>query len=304
MSIWMVLLFGFAAAQDVFEATSAIVRRLDVVAVSPDVSVKVRIQASPGQQILVKAPSGSQWRVSEREHRLELARSGEVEITGPPRDLQVVAALIQGRASGWDAPLSFAAREAQLVVDGGRGSLRVDALQGSSVVQRREGKVEVEGADLQTQVTDGEGALAWTGRSGKVEVLRRRGDMELRGYRSAISVRESQGAVRFLTQQGPVDLVKHHGRVKGESSDGAVTASVVEMVDFRVTTKDGRVTLSLPEGLGASVLAESRDADVITPKALQVKRDEDMRVARGELPGASKGVIAIRTENALIRIKN
>lgn len=270
------------------------------------VNTKLRMISNSALDFTIRSSSvgGAEARVDGKDLIVTLNNvTANLEIQGPARETTVSWGHGEVIIDKWSAPIEVAGQNLQVKITGGEGPVKVYANHGKADIKGRRGAVTIEGAELNTNIEGNDGALWLGGRTGGVNVTGSKGNVEYSSFQGPLNIKDHMGSLDFEANSAALSLVKHHGSVRGTSNDGNITAKLADPVDFRVVTKDGRVTVSVPPGVGATVSAESKEADIVAPKSINVKRDEDRRVARGDLPGASKGFISVSTENALIRIK-
>ncbi len=160
--------------------------------------------------------------------------------------------------------------------------------------------LEVDGGRVRS---DGPGGGNWAV-SFKIEVPRRT-DVELRSVNGGISLRELDGQMRFTTKNGGIALRNVAGDVKGSSMNGGITVSLEDGAWYGegldVETKNGGVSLSIPEGFSADLQVGTVNGNIHTDFPVTVKgritNRLDVRLGGGGAP------LRLMTTNGGVRIE-
>lgn len=166
-----------------------------------------------------------------------------------------------------------------------------------------------------------------TTRDGSIVVERVDGPLELRTDDGSVRVSETAGDMLIVTRDGSITLERVAGRIDARTGDGSIRVngtpagvlletrdgSVVvraergtAMTDeWSVRTGDGSVVVEVPEDFGAEIDAETRDGSVRTDLAIEGaadRRGEERRRLKGRL-GDGGHVLKLRTNDGSIRIR-
>ena len=160
-------------------------------------------------------------------------------------------------------------------------------------------RIEVSGGDVRAYGPDGGN---W-GVSLRIEVPRRT-DVELNAFNGGITLRDLDGQVRFRTKNGGVTLENLSGDIQGQSMNGGVTVKFDESAFFGegldVETKNGGVTLVIPEGFSADLETSTVNGSIHTEFPIEVNgklsNKLDVRLGGGGSP------IRLVTKNGGVKI--
>lgn len=167
-------------------------------------------------------------------------------------------------------------------------------------------------------------------RDGSIIVERIDGRLELRTDDGSVRVSEAPGDMTIVTRDGSITLERVAGRVDARTGDGSIrvsgspsslvletrdggvtvqaNADTVMQQDWSVRTGDGSVVMELPSAFAADIDAETQDGSVRTDLPVagaadgDRQRREQRRVLRGKL-GAGGRTIKLRTNDGSIRLR-
>ena len=310
MMLWLLCWMSFAESK-MYKTPAQGVQRIVIQAGQIQGSGKLRVIEEAGSAQFIVRMDGKQssglptMRVENASLIIEASNvPWDIEVRGPSVVLD--ASWLQGEVSveNWRAPIKLAGQKLQTRISGGEGGeVKVFSDDGKATVENRKSRVQLDGSTLEMNVQNCEGEVALGAKSAKILAAGNQGPIQLESYQGTAQLKQNKGTLEFHGFRTAMNLEKHGGSVRGDTTEGAIQASLQEPVDFRVQSKEGRVSVSVPQGVGATVVAETSDADILVPNTIQVKRDEDKRLARGELPGNNKGFVSVKTDSSLIRIK-
>ncbi|MBM3751515.1 MAG: DUF4097 domain-containing protein [Acidimicrobiia bacterium] len=163
---------------------------------------------------------------------------------------------------------------------------------GSIVVDRLNGRLELKTTDGTVRTTETSGTL-----------LVESGD-------GSIRIEDVAGIVEARTDDGAVRVTGVPSSVRVRSGDGSVVLRVrrgaIMTDDWMITTRDGSIVAELPEGFNALIEAEPGSGDRARSDlelADQVGGTREQRTLRGRL-GTGGKLLTLRTGDGSIRITN
>lgn len=172
-----------------------------------------------------------------------------------------------------------------------RTNLIVRTPDGSIVVERVEGRVELHSGDGSIRVAETAGELLAETGDGSIELDDVRGNVEAR------------------TNDGTIRLSGMPSRVRARSGDGSIVMRIrtgtTMSDDWMVATDDGTIAVELPEGFAAQIEAESGDGRVRNDLPLVVASGGSGRENRlvGTL-GAGGRKLTVRSGDGTIRLSS
>ena len=172
--------------------------------------------------------------------------------------------------------------------------LKLDSGDGSVVIKRVNGKINIHTGD------------------GSVHVTEAKGDLVVHTGDGSIQAAEIDGHVDVETRDGSITIEGVLRAVRADSGDGSITLTArkgsVMDVDWAVTTGDGSIQVRVPDGFGAEVDAESGDGgvriDTLSGQTGDGAKGEshDRRSARSKIGEGGK-VLKLRTGDGSISLK-
>jgi hypothetical protein len=186
---------------------------------------------------------------------------------------------------------SFTSPSARLIVNAPHKiNLAVRTADGSIVVERLEGKLELRTSDGRIRATESGGDL-----------LAESGD-------GSLTLEDVSGRVEARTDDGGITVSGVPGAVRARSGDGSIALRIrrgaVMTEDWMVATSDGSISAELPEDFNAMIEAEpGSDSRARSDLALAdaVGGTREQRSLRGRL-GAGGKVFVLRTGDGSIRL--
>lgn len=187
----------------------------------------------------------------------------------------------------------FTSPRARLIVNAPR---RVNVIartgDGSIVVDRLDGRIELKTADGSVRATETAGSLFIESGDGSIRIEDVAGVVEARTDDGTIRVSGSPSSLRVRSGDGSVVLRIRRGAVMTD--------------DWLVTTRDGSIVAELPEGFNALIEAEPGSGDRARSDLQltdQVGGTREQRTLRGRL-GAGGKLLTLRTGDGSIRLTN
>lgn len=164
------------------------------------------------------------------------------------------------------------------------------------------------------QARTGDGAISATGLSGAIDL--QTGDGSVKGSRlagtvtistgdGAVALEDVTGEVSVRTGDGSVRIAGRPTRLAAHTGDGAVVVTVggttAMSADWDITTGDGSVALSFPDGFGAEIDAGTGDGRIVADDfGLEAEGEQKDRL-RGRI-GDGGRTVRVRTGDGGIRI--
>lgn len=130
-------------------------------------------------------------------------------------------------------------------------------------------------------------------------------DVRLRSSNGSLSVTGVKGAMRLRTSNGSIRLMDVGGDVEADTSNGSVNATVSgsswDGAGLNVTTSNGSVRLTLPDGYNARLVAGTSNGSINVDFPVTVRgrigRDIDTNL------GSGGPALRLRTSNGSVRIQ-
>ncbi len=233
------------------------------------------------------------------------------------------------RDRGWDDDSSrtcevreYTLPPGPLTVDGGRnGGIRVEGWDrneiGIQAIVTARGRDEAEAARLasEVQVQAGGGKVMSTGPSTQGRAswsvsyrirVPRQNDLDLSANNGGISIVEVAGTIRFDTTNGGVRLSDVGGDVRGATRNGGVAIALGgrqwDGTGLDVETRNGGVTLSIPDGYNADLTTRTVNGGFRTEFPLTLQGELTARNGISTTLGAGGAPVSVRTTNGGVRI--
>lgn len=176
-----------------------------------------------------------------------------------------------------------------------QSALKLDSGDGSVVIKRVNGKINIHTGD------------------GSVHITEAKGDMYVRTGDGSIQASEIDGHVDVETRDGSITIEGTLRAVRADSGDGSIkltarTGSAMD-ADWAASTGDGSIEVRVPDGFGAEVDAASSDGRVRIDKlggqqdGRERGESRDHSSARGKIGDGGK-VLKLRTGAGSISLKN
>jgi DUF4097 and DUF4098 domain-containing protein YvlB len=152
--------------------------------------------------------------------------------------------------------------ETDISVDGARGGVKAETLEGDSVVRDAGGEMSLRSVDGEITVTRSQGSLEANGAGGDVAILDFEGD---------ISVESIDGDIRLEEISS--------SRVEAKTVDGEILydGTVSEDGRYKLTTHDGDVTVSIPADVNANISVATFDGDFEADFPVRLESAEGQR---------------------------
>jgi DUF4097 and DUF4098 domain-containing protein YvlB len=207
---------------------------------------------------------------------VDAGRNGGVQVTGWDRNEIRVRAVVNAHA-----PTQSDARQ----------------LAGGVQVQAGSGRVTSSGP-----TTDRE---EWWSVSFRIDVPRRT-DLDLSANNGGISITAVNGTLRFATSNGGVRLQDVAGDVRGETRNGGVSVTLGgtrwEGAGLDVTTTNGGVTLSIPDGYNAALTTRTVNGTFRSDYPITLQGELSPRRGISTTLGSGGAPVSVRTTNGGLKI--
>lgn len=251
-------------------------------------------------EVLVRSPhSKASW---EKTLQNQVMPSFEMQISGPPKALDL--ALRDGtlKIDNWSAPLKIYAQKGSVTINGGEGELTLGIQEGQVNLNARKGSTSIDSYAAKISSRSGEGGLRVVNFSGNTNIEAHQGAVDLNGYQGEFDVSKGRGRVDFDVDRSTVKINGRSGDIRGQSGQGALIATTSGQAEVRVTTKEGNVSLNMA-GSGAQVNIGTEEGQIYAPNYLRLSRLPTMKLMQGRLRGKESGQVYVRSESGSIRLR-
>ena len=175
-----------------------------------------------------------------------------------------------------------APRRITLVARSGDGSIDASDFEGAVELDSGDGRILASRVEGRLKAHTGDGSILVDQATGQVDAESGDGSIEIAGRLSDLTVRSGDGRVRV------------------EATDGSVMKG-----EWRLTTGDGSIRLSVPDGFNAEIDAHTGDGSIrvegIDPPARQDRDRSDRRDLQGRL-GSGGPVLRLRSGDGSIEV--
>lgn len=283
---------------------------------TPDLRVETndaRIEVRSWQRNEIAARVETEgWEISDNEVRVIDRQSGDrvdLEVRVPKFDWS----LFQNHRRSVKIEISVPAK-ANLDLRTGDGAVSVESVEGTVHVRSGDGAIRAENLRGDVQLSSGDGRidasrLAGTIRlstsDGAIDVRDAEGDVELSSGDGRIDATGMQAALRAKTSDGRLTADGRFTRLDLRSGDGAVSATVREgsrmESDWFLNSRDGSITLRLPEVFPAELDASTGDGRVTLDFPVTVSGSLTQSRIRGTIQGGGPR-LELRTSDGAIHV--
>jgi Putative adhesin len=198
------------------------------------------------------------------------------------------------QVEGWDRN---EIRVQSIVRANARSQARAKELATAVQIQVGGGRVSASGPD-----TDGR---EWWSVSYRINVPRKN-DLDLSARNGGITINGVAGNLRFDTNNGGVKLSDLAGNVRGSTRNGGLTVSLTgrgwDGDGIDVSTTNGGVTLSIPDGYNAQLEARTMNGGFRTDYPITVTGDLNTRRGVSTALGSGGAPVRVRTTNGGVKI--
>jgi hypothetical protein len=225
-----------------------------------------------------------------------------VSVVGPSRPLDVSWHEGPIKVDRLDAELHVTSVKSAVEISQGRGDTTLSLQEGDLQVKNRKGPLSIESYAAKVTVSGVEGPLHLENFAGETNLHGADGPMDFMAYKGPSKLSSLKGRLDYKNGIGPLHIEKFEGELRGNSSQGAVTAEILGEADVRLQSADGSVTLHLPSG-GAWVNLVTTEGNMAVPSYLKATRLPTQTVRSGRLKGSLGGSVSVRTTTGEIRIR-
>jgi hypothetical protein len=198
------------------------------------------------------------------------------------------------QVEGWDRN---EIRVQSIVRANARTQARAKELASAVQIQTGGGRVSPNGPDTDRR--------EWWSVSFRINVPRKN-DLDLTARNGGITIAGVAGNLRFDTTNGGVRLTDLAGNVRGSTNNGGVTVALAgrgwEGDGIDVSTTNGGVTLSIPEGYNAQLEARTMNGGFRTDYPLTITGELNMRRGINTTLGSGGAPVRVRTTNGGVKI--
>ncbi|MCB0364857.1 MAG: DUF4097 family beta strand repeat protein [Bdellovibrionaceae bacterium] len=225
-----------------------------------------------------------------------------MEISAPPIPAEVTWRKGTVSIENWNDTLSVHVLEGETRVVGGKGEAQVVHQDGTLVLSGREGNVSVESFKGTLTVAKVKGKLDVENFSGTSRISDVDGQLNVTSTSGTMKISDSKGRLDFHNLRANLVIDDFSGELRGRNGAGSVSASVKGEADVRIHSKEGGVSLRLPNS-AARVNLGTAEGNMALPNYLHVSRLPNLRWVRGRLRGDVKGSVYVRTNEGNIRLR-
>lgn len=221
--------------------------------------------------------------------RIEAQQDGDrivLRVTGPEQSTGHRAVTIGVHVSTSARLLVAVPRKSLVNARTGDGSISVESIDGRVVLNTSDGSVTADRTAGELQVRTGDGAIRLSGVEGTLDLDTEDGSVTVEGKPGSLRAHTGDGAIRL------------------QIDDGSVMRDA-----WDIATRDGSVTVSLPESFHAEVDAATSDGSVRSSHpalSLEESAGSERRESRRELRarmGEGGPILKIRTGDGSIRFE-
>jgi DUF4097 and DUF4098 domain-containing protein YvlB len=176
-------------------------------------------------------------------------------------------------------------RDVNIVARSGDGSIVIERVSGRLELRTGDGSIRASDVGGELILDTGDGSVTVDGARGLLDVDTGDGGVNVSGRLTSVKLHTGDGSIVYRAEPG------------SEMSD-----------NWEITTGDGGVTLYLPAGFGADLDAHTgdgsirNDLDVVSSEEARGDKDERRRTLRGRV-GAGGKQIRVRTGDGTIRLR-
>ncbi len=272
-------------------------------------SSQLKVHFNESEMVLVKRDGNYELRLRAPQNKDSLlaATAGlrVIEIVGP--SLPVEIHLMEGQVAlnQWKKEALIHIQRGKVIAKEGRAPLAIQVHKGEIMVSDHLGKLRIDSYSSNVQIKNLIGDLELDNFSGESVLEKAKGRMELRQTNGAAKVIQGSGNLQFELGRAILNSTNFAGRVEGQSQEGPVNINMALESEINVKTQTGRVTI---HGVaGSSLNVHTQEGEIIGPSYLQIQKEGASKTLRGRLqgqsPGASNGIIYVRTQEGPIVLK-
>ena len=225
----------------------------------------------------------------------------DVSIEAPPMWAEIHWQEADIHIQNWESDLLAHVSQAQIKDLKGKGNHRINIQEGALNVSGHEGELKIESFSAKVHVS-GKSTIYLENFMGVSELEGVKGDINFKSYRGLTRLVNCEGNVSFKNIHSPVKVKGLKGGIRGESQEGEVWLSSVDLAHIHIEGGRGDVHLNLPQS-GASVDLGSLKGAIHGPKFLTSYRLKGLKQKKGQLRGKKSGKVYVRTTSGSIFLK-
>jgi len=151
--------------------------------------------------------------------------------------------------------------------------------------------------------------------NGKIKAAGHQNGLRLVTSNGMVEIAKTAGEAELETSNGAIDVDRHTGDISGQTANGEIDAEVImvkSVVDATDTTygycrfksSNGRITLAVPDTVGARIRIETSNGDIIVDPDLPTQGDynSDDNIYESKI-GDESGEIYLETSNGDVSLK-
>lgn len=227
----------------------------------------------------------------------------QIEFEGP--SLPAEFHWIKGsfKTADYKADLNMNLLEGGIQIKGSEGAVRIHLHQGRIEGERMKGPLTVSGYKLSAQLVD-IGDVSLEVFQGQLNLQKVVGSVDLNQNQGLSRWSEVRGSVNLRSEKSQIQMEKFQGRLDAKLDEGSFSLGVLDDSEVQLRAQNSRVSVSLPQGLGAKVLLWTTElGEILLPAPAKVARGSNEKGFRGRLKGeAGKISLTLRNQEGTIQI--
>lgn len=227
-----------------------------------------------------------------------------LKFLGPSLPLEVHWQNGQHVFANWSSDLSVVQKSGSVLIEGGKGLLKLNQNRGKVQVNSYSGSLNGEFYSANFEAKNFKGDAVVNNFSGKIQFIDSQGDMVFKSYSGKSFVQNSSGSLNFEHHLASLNIQGFKGRLKGQSGQGSVVGQNLKINSAHIRTKEGLVKLSR---VGGRANLGTVKGSIQAPLGLKFTQLSNLKLMSGTFSktslGIPKGYIYVRTESGNIKLQ-
>jgi hypothetical protein len=224
----------------------------------------------------------------------------EIESPAVPAEVSIREGSVS--AQGWKSSVHISMVEGQIHIVKSEGGLQLQLGHGEIHIDNHHGRVAIDSLAARLNMNDVQGDLLLDNFSGESKISALHGNIQLHSRLGNTAIQKSAGNFDFENGRGALALSDFDGALRGQTEEGAIAAQLIGDIDCNIESTQGNVSLKLPTGSGAQVHLQTEDGLLNVPTSFKNGKNGALKVASGQMPGAARGSIAVKSRSGSIRV--
>lgn len=227
----------------------------------------------------------------------------DVEIYG--KSLPTKIFLKEGHITinNWSSDISLLQVKGDLRLLGCDGSFQGQIDEGKAFISNHKGPLRISSFKSQMEIDKIDGKMNIENFGGLTKINNALGDISLKTTQGASFVQGGHGKFLFENGRGNISIRNFSGEIEGNTEEGSVNMILQDLVNVRIKSNQGHVSIKAPHQSGATLNLGTTDGDFVVPKHLKITHHPDIKYVTGNLLGSNPGSIYVRTKQGQIRIQ-